>query len=150
MGQVNKEELPPCFGTPMKECGRKRNPMLKGFDNEWRCGSCHDIHVELVYKESGDVNPNTGKPRFVPAVVDPVARQRAIDTIMKAVDSDEPVIHMPNHLRGQKEWTNSNKAIREVAAIERKNPIPQDTPEHRSESAARREAVLAKYGVKKG
>lgn len=145
MGKVDAQNLPDCFGTPLQKCGRRRDPMIQGFDNEWRCMKCHEVHVELVYKESGDVNPNTGKPRFVPAVIDPAKRAAALAILRETVDSEEPVIHMPAHLQNQKAWTETNKAMREVTQVERAAPIP----EHRTdEKLARRQSILDKYGIK--
>ncbi len=146
MGKVDAKELPECEGTPMQRCGRRRDPMMEGFDKKWRCMKCHEIHVELVYKESGDVNPTTGKPRFVPAKVDPVAKQRAIAALNDAINSEAPVVFAPAHMRDPKSWAEANKAAREVAKVDRVAPIP----EHRSdEKAARKEAILAKYGINK-
>lgn len=62
---VNDNELPPCVGNPGAPCPHPTQPMMiQGYDDKMRCPSCNRIHVELVYEEAGQSDPNTA-PKFV-------------------------------------------------------------------------------------
>lgn len=61
MPKVSEQELEPCAGTPLKTCGRKADPAIKGYDGLWRCMRCNEIHAELVFKEAGEKAPNPGE-----------------------------------------------------------------------------------------
>jgi len=60
MGQVvHEHELPDCVGNPGIPCAENRQPtLIKGYDDKMRCNPCNRVHIELVYKESGNSSPN--------------------------------------------------------------------------------------------
>jgi hypothetical protein len=73
-------DMPACVGNPkMKHVGRQPPPVtLRGFDDKWRCEQCHQIHVEIVFKEAGALGPDgIDSPRpFKVAQRDPLREQK--------------------------------------------------------------------------
>jgi hypothetical protein len=78
MPKVKRAALESCVGNPRKKCGRPADPGIKGMDDKWRCLPCHKVHVELVYLESGDSQPNASEAdNFVAALTeDEIERRR--------------------------------------------------------------------------
>lgn len=59
---VPDHELDPCAdaGKPHCPCVKGRTSLvLRGFDNKWRCETCHRVHIADVYRQSGEGEPET-------------------------------------------------------------------------------------------
>ncbi len=76
---VPEHEMDPCAGYPAQycPCPNGRTPLaIKGFDDKWRCTTCHRVHIELVYREAGESDPQT---------IDAAVRSRPTDeAVVKA------------------------------------------------------------------
>lgn len=147
MPLIGKQDITPCSGTKRQpNCGLRADPAIKGFDDKWRCRRCHAVHVELVYAESGDTNPTTGKSRWVAAVESPevtAMRQRILNA---ARDTDTPISEMPAHLKNKEGWDHANKVAKESVELD-STLVSKGAPI--VERAAAHAAILTKYGVGK-
>lgn len=59
---VRDHEMERCADAskPHCPCVRGRaDVVLRGFDNKWRCVSCHKVHVADVFRQSGEGDPET-------------------------------------------------------------------------------------------
>lgn len=155
--EVKQQELPRCVGTPQQMCNVIANPAIKGYDDQYRCYHCNDIHSELVFQESGDTAPGATAPRFISVKEDPTFRAR-IDAIVKrteaALESGEPLSMGGNHLNDAAAWRDANRAAREAVEEARRRqtqgqivvPDPSTIPQQRPNNEALK-AVLRKHGV---
>ena len=55
---MRPEDVHPC-----PDCLKRADPSVKGFDDKWRCIDCHMLHVESVYHEAGESDPNPGSEK---------------------------------------------------------------------------------------
>lgn len=136
MPKVKRAQLERCVGNPRKKCGKPADPGIKGLDDKWRCPPCNKVHVELMYQEAGESQPNASEAdNFVAALTEEEIERRR-DMVRRYGTPGGSTLANPFSRGGS----------RPIASPLDEERALDDASARIATAATRREQIFAKYG----